>query len=209
MRSLIHCVILIDFNQIWPTPTHTPLALYSRFHQSVCYWLLYLQNTTRVEHLDLSRNRFGERAGLELGPAISENSSIKYLDLSWNSIRKKGAVAVAQGIKVTVRSYCCLSVHNQTRIVAVTVWLLFCSGFDALHYDKWRLKCQSSCYRCCMSKQIQHIALKRCVLCVDECAHVASQPGLERLLCGRRQGAGRCAQTEQLARGHRHIVRHA
>ena len=68
--------------------------------------------------MDLSRNRFGERAGLELGPAISENSSIKYLDLSWNSIRKKGAVAVAQGIKVTDLTVACLC------IIKLVLWLL-------------------------------------------------------------------------------------
>ena len=51
--------------------------------------------------MNLSRNRFGEGAGLALGPAISENSSIKHLDLSWNSIRRKGAVAIANGIKVS------------------------------------------------------------------------------------------------------------
>ena len=35
-----------------------------------------------------------------LGPAIAENSSIKELDLSWNSLRRRGATAIAQGVKV-------------------------------------------------------------------------------------------------------------
>lgn len=61
---------------------------------------LYSQNTSRVEYLDLSRNKLGEIAGVALGPAIAENSSIKHLDLSWNHLRRKGAVAIAQGIKV-------------------------------------------------------------------------------------------------------------
>ena len=53
-----------------------------------------------MTHLNLSRNLFGEQAGILLGPAISENSSLKHLDLSWNGIRRKGAKAVAEGIKV-------------------------------------------------------------------------------------------------------------
>lgn len=40
-------------------------------------------------------------AGIVLGPAIAENSSIKELDLSWNSLRRKGASAIAQGVKVS------------------------------------------------------------------------------------------------------------
>ena len=41
-------------------------------------------------------------SGVVFGPAIGENSSIQELDLSWNSLRRKGAVAIAQGIKVSV-----------------------------------------------------------------------------------------------------------
>lgn len=40
-------------------------------------------------------------AGIVLGPAIAENSSLKELDLSWNSLRRKGATAIALGVKVT------------------------------------------------------------------------------------------------------------
>ena len=39
-------------------------------------------------------------AGIVLGPAISENLTLKELDLSWNHLRRKGAIAVAMGIKV-------------------------------------------------------------------------------------------------------------
>ena len=59
-----------------------------------------LQNSYSLTHLNLSRNLFGEQAGVVLGPAISENSSLKHLDLSWNGIRRAGAKAVAEGIKV-------------------------------------------------------------------------------------------------------------
>ena len=59
-----------------------------------------LQNSYSLTHLNLSRNLFGEQAGVVLGPAISENSSLKHLDLSWNGIRGAGAKAVAEGMKV-------------------------------------------------------------------------------------------------------------
>jgi hypothetical protein len=53
-----------------------------------------------VKSLNLSRNRFGERGGAELGPAISTNVYMDELNLSWNHIRSRGAVAIAKGIKV-------------------------------------------------------------------------------------------------------------
>ena len=50
--------------------------------------------------MNLSKNQFGEYAGIALGPALAENSSLRELDISWNNIRRKGAIAIAQGIKV-------------------------------------------------------------------------------------------------------------
>jgi len=58
------------------------------------------QNTTKVQYLDLSHNSFGDASGAILGPAIADNTCIKELDLSWNCLRRKGAVAITQGIKV-------------------------------------------------------------------------------------------------------------
>ena len=58
------------------------------------------QSSSRVEYLDLSHNNLCEAAGLHLGPAISDNASIKELNLSWNHLRRKGAMAVAAGVKV-------------------------------------------------------------------------------------------------------------
>ena len=63
---------------------------------------VYFQNCTKVQYLDLSHNNFGQVSGEVLGPAIAENTCIKELDLSWNCIRRKGAIAIAQGIKVSV-----------------------------------------------------------------------------------------------------------
>ena len=50
--------------------------------------------------MDLSHNNFGEEGGRILGPALAENDSIKYLNLSWNNIRRKGATAIAKGLGV-------------------------------------------------------------------------------------------------------------
>ena len=75
-----------------------------------CIFLLISQNTYSLTHMNLSRNLFGEQAGVVLGPAISENSSLKFLDLSWNGIRRTGAKAVAEGIKVICTE------ENQRRI---------------------------------------------------------------------------------------------
>lgn len=68
------------------------------------HYYLFPKNTTKIEYLNLSHNQFAETAGMVLGPAIAENSSIKELDLSWNSLRRRGATAVAQGIKVSTQS---------------------------------------------------------------------------------------------------------
>ena len=54
----------------------------------------------RIEYLDLSHNNFGEESGKILGQAIAENASIKTLNLSWNNIRRKGAIAIAKSLSV-------------------------------------------------------------------------------------------------------------
>jgi Ran GTPase-activating protein (RanGAP) involved in mRNA processing and transport len=56
-----------------------------------------LKSSTALK-VDISHNLLGEVAGLLLGPAIEENSSITDLDLSWNQIRLKGADAIADGL---------------------------------------------------------------------------------------------------------------
>ena len=54
----------------------------------------------RIEYLDLSHNNFGEEAGKLIGNAIGENTSIVHLNLSWNNIRRKGAVGITKGLCV-------------------------------------------------------------------------------------------------------------
>jgi Ran GTPase-activating protein (RanGAP) involved in mRNA processing and transport len=54
----------------------------------------------RIEYLDLSHNNFSEEAGKLIGNAIGENTSIVHLNLSWNNIRRKGAVGITKGLCV-------------------------------------------------------------------------------------------------------------
>ncbi|XP_070205803.1 leucine-rich repeat-containing protein 74B-like isoform X2 [Littorina saxatilis] len=70
--------------------------------KSAEYFAEFMTSPCRVEYLDLSHNNLCEGAGLLLGPAISDNASLKELDLSWNHLRRKGAIAVAAGVKTNV-----------------------------------------------------------------------------------------------------------
>ena len=92
-----------------------------------CFWCS--QSSYRITHLDLSHNEFSEVAGVILGAALgelgvcgqkargsllcvacavllffpshtAESEVLQTLNLSWNHLRKKGAVAIAQGLKV-------------------------------------------------------------------------------------------------------------
>ncbi|CAF1217272.1 unnamed protein product [Rotaria magnacalcarata] len=56
-----------------------------------------------LRELDLSHNFFGEDCGKVLGTYISGNDSLESIDLSWNNIRGRGAIDVANGIKENVR----------------------------------------------------------------------------------------------------------
>lgn len=59
-----------------------------------------IRTNTNLVYLNLSRNMLDSGAGVLLGPAIGENSSLRTLDLSWNNITRRGAIAVAKGVKV-------------------------------------------------------------------------------------------------------------
>ena len=69
---------------------------------SLFWFPLLFKNNTKLEFLDLSHNNFGEAAGKLLGPAISENTCLKHLILSWNNLRRKGAIAIAKGLQVNI-----------------------------------------------------------------------------------------------------------
>ena len=78
-------------------------SFFSRKKRLTVNLVIILQNTIKIEYLDLSHNEFGEEAGKILGPAIAENNSIKYMDLSWNNLRRKGAIAIAKGLGVSAK----------------------------------------------------------------------------------------------------------
>ena len=63
-------------------------------------WVLCSQLSSHLEALVLSHNRITENAGKVLGPAISENTSLRELDLSWNLIRGRGTKQFADGVGV-------------------------------------------------------------------------------------------------------------
>ncbi|KAH3830281.1 hypothetical protein DPMN_103521 [Dreissena polymorpha] len=61
-----------------------------------------IQNSNSLEILILRGNKLSE-SGVQLGKAISENTIMKFLDLSWNHIRGNGAIGIAKGLANNVR----------------------------------------------------------------------------------------------------------
>ena len=64
--------------------------------------LLTQQGTQKLEYLNISHNKFGKVGAKHLGFAISENTSLKELDLSWNHFRRKEATQLVRGIGVSL-----------------------------------------------------------------------------------------------------------
>ncbi|CAF1129647.1 unnamed protein product [Rotaria sordida] len=56
-----------------------------------------------LRELNLSHNCFGEECGKVLGAYISGNDSLESIDLSWNNIRGRSAIDIANGIRENVR----------------------------------------------------------------------------------------------------------
>ncbi|KAM3603253.1 uncharacterized protein V6R79_019396 [Siganus canaliculatus] len=52
-----------------------------------------------VKELDLSHNKFTDDAGEHLGKMLATNVGIEVLNLSWNHLRRRGAVALCAGLK--------------------------------------------------------------------------------------------------------------
>ena len=65
----------------------------------------------------MSHNNICEDGATYMGKAIAANDTLEELDLSWNSIRRKGAVTICKALKVLIG--CCL--HT------ITLWLGQCS----------------------------------------------------------------------------------
>jgi len=60
----------------------------------------YRQETRNLRYLNLSYNQFRETGGRMLGDAIGYNDSLREIDLSWNHIRRDGAIGIAEGLMV-------------------------------------------------------------------------------------------------------------
>uniref|UniRef100_A0A3B3YIQ6 EF-hand domain-containing protein n=1 Tax=Poecilia mexicana TaxID=48701 RepID=A0A3B3YIQ6_9TELE len=58
-----------------------------------------LSTNSRIKDLDLSHNKFCGKGGEYLGQLLN-NEGVEVLDLSWNHLRMKGAVAFSAGLKV-------------------------------------------------------------------------------------------------------------
>ena len=55
----------------------------------------------KVETLDLSHNKLGDKSAEAIAKGISESMSLRNLDISWNNFRPKGICILAKGIKVS------------------------------------------------------------------------------------------------------------
>ena len=65
--------------------------------------IVYVNNfqyNERLLDLDLSHNLLCEAGGISLGQTFETNDTLTRLNLSWNHIRRKGAVALCQGLHV-------------------------------------------------------------------------------------------------------------
>uniref|UniRef100_A0A670YC31 Leucine rich repeat containing 74A n=1 Tax=Pseudonaja textilis TaxID=8673 RepID=A0A670YC31_PSETE len=63
---------------------------------------IFLQANYRVIELDLSYNEFAEKGGELFGQVLANNESLEILDLSWNHLRLKGAIALSNSLKVRI-----------------------------------------------------------------------------------------------------------
>ena len=59
-----------------------------------------LMSNTSIKFFSLSQNSFGEAGGELIGPALEENNSVSTeLNLSWNHLRLKGAIAICKSMR--------------------------------------------------------------------------------------------------------------
>uniref|UniRef100_A0A3Q3E098 Leucine rich repeat containing 74A n=1 Tax=Labrus bergylta TaxID=56723 RepID=A0A3Q3E098_9LABR len=65
------------------------------------YFADALSINSRIKELDLSHNAFCGKGGEHLGQLLN-NEGLEFLDLSWNHLRMKGAVALCAGLKVNM-----------------------------------------------------------------------------------------------------------
>uniref|UniRef100_A0A3Q4ACM4 EF-hand domain-containing protein n=1 Tax=Mola mola TaxID=94237 RepID=A0A3Q4ACM4_MOLML len=66
------------------------------------YFADALSINSSIKELDLSYNKFCGKGGEHMGQMLANNEGIEVLDLSWNHMRMKGAVAFCAGLKVNM-----------------------------------------------------------------------------------------------------------
>ena len=78
----------------------------------------------------MSHNNICEDGATYMGKAIAANDTLEELDLSWNSIRRKGAVTICKALKVLIG--CCLHFYY---IMAGTMFCsVFCDNYNRRLY---------------------------------------------------------------------------
>ena len=66
---------------------------------------LYLkfQEARNLKYLNLSHNEFRETGGELIGEALNWNDGLEELDLSWNHLRRRGSIGIAEGLQVSIK----------------------------------------------------------------------------------------------------------
>ena len=59
-----------------------------------------LQDSCQVKSLNIGNNNFGDKVGGAIADVIASNDTLQIMKASWNSIRNKGSIAIANAIKV-------------------------------------------------------------------------------------------------------------
>uniref|UniRef100_A0A8C6WEM2 Uncharacterized protein n=1 Tax=Neogobius melanostomus TaxID=47308 RepID=A0A8C6WEM2_9GOBI len=93
-----------------------------------------------IRELDLSHNKFSTTGGEHLGEMLACNVGIEVLNLSWNNLNMKGAVALCAGLKVTLKTPC-LNVQAKRIFDHCLEYCIFLSNnFNSVCYIKFKLK---------------------------------------------------------------------
>lgn len=96
-----------------PAQSRLAFFYYSSFHATPASHLdslnplsshsiqLVSSRSTKLSKLDVSDNGIGESGGSALGYLLSFSRPLKQADFSWNSVRAAGAIAIAEGLKLS------------------------------------------------------------------------------------------------------------
>ena len=65
--------------------------------------IISLQEARNLKYLNLSHNEFRESGGELIGDALNWNDGLEELDISWNHLRRRGSIGIAEGLQVNLR----------------------------------------------------------------------------------------------------------